>query len=111
MSFASIHFIFLFLPVFLLGYMLLPKGNWRTALLVLGSLVFFAWVDFAHLTLLRLFIRVKLLWGRVIGHLFVRSKPAVHRGVLWIGVSLNLASSVFTNTLVFLIRSFSASLH
>ncbi len=62
-------------------------------------------------TLLRLFIRVNLLWGRVIGHLFVRSKPAVHRGVLWIGVSLNLASSVFTNTLVFLIRSFSASLH
>jgi len=90
MSFASIHFIFLFLPVFLLGYMLLPKGNWRTALLVLGSLVFFAWVDFAHLPLLLLLILINYLLGLLIGFLQTHGREGVSRWAMGTAVLVNL---------------------
>ncbi len=42
MSFSSIHFIFYFLPVFLLLYYLIP-GIGKDIVLVAGSLIFYAW--------------------------------------------------------------------
>lgn len=50
MLFSSVLFIFLFLPLTLLGYFLLKKP-YRNAFLLLASLVFYAWGE-THLVLL-----------------------------------------------------------
>ena len=42
MSFASLTFLYFFLPVVLLGYYVLPHG-WRNGFLLLSNLVFYAW--------------------------------------------------------------------
>ncbi len=91
MPFASVHFIFLFLPAVLLVYYLLPRGNWRNGLLVLASLVFFAWVDFKNVHLVLLFILVNYLLGLLIGGLHVHGRLTASRAVLWIGVGMNLS--------------------
>ena len=52
MSFASIHFIFLFLPFILLLFYILRNQTWKHLVLFFGSLVFFAWADLAHLPVL-----------------------------------------------------------
>jgi alginate O-acetyltransferase complex protein AlgI len=90
MSFASIYFIFIFLPVVCLLYYLVPKGNWRNVLLVLASLAFFAWVEFENLHLLLLFILVNYLVGLLIDFFQVREQPAGSRWVMWAALVLNL---------------------
>lgn len=42
MSFASLTFLYFFLPAVLLGYYVLPRG-WRNGFLLLSNLVFYAW--------------------------------------------------------------------
>jgi len=42
MLFSSFVFLFLFLPLFLLGYYLVPK-KWRNGFILLGSLFFYSW--------------------------------------------------------------------
>ena len=101
MSFASIHFIFLFFPLVFLLYTLAPRGNWRNGVLVFSSLVFFAWVDFQNLGLLVLFILVNFLVGNWLGHLQRRAQPKASRWVMWAAVLLNLGFLSFYKYLGF----------
>lgn len=43
MVFASLEFLFLFLPVFIAAYFLMPKKPLKNALLFCGSVIFYAW--------------------------------------------------------------------
>ena len=43
MIFASLHFVYLYLPLFLLIYFLSSNIKWRNAVLLLFSLVFYSW--------------------------------------------------------------------
>lgn len=52
MPFASIHFLFLFLPVVFLVFYLVPNKWYRNSILLLASLVFYGWADPTHLPLL-----------------------------------------------------------
>jgi alginate O-acetyltransferase complex protein AlgI len=90
MSFASIHFLFLFVPITFLLYFLLSKGNWRYGVLVVSSLIFFAWVDFASLHFLLLFVIVNYLVGLVLGFFHTYEKVKITRVTMWSGVALNL---------------------
>ena len=101
MSFASVHFIFLFLPVVLLLYTLVPKGNWRNVVLVVSSLVFFAWVDFKNLHLVLLFILLNYLLGLAIGTFQMHDRLAASRWVMRVAVALNLLILVFYKYLGF----------
>ncbi len=58
MLFSSITFLFYFLPLFLLAYACLP---WRNAVLLIASLIFFAWGDPPRITLL--LACIVLNWG------------------------------------------------
>ncbi|MEG0275231.1 MAG: MBOAT family O-acyltransferase, partial [Longicatena sp.] len=51
MIFQSIPFLFGFLPLFLLGYFIAPK-RYRNAVLVIGSLLFYAWGEPIYVALL-----------------------------------------------------------
>jgi alginate O-acetyltransferase complex protein AlgI len=61
--FSSIVFLFYFLPVFLLGYYL---SGWRTAVLLLGSVLFYTWGEGAYVLLLGALILVNHLGGLLI---------------------------------------------
>jgi len=73
MTLSSLHFIFVFLPIFLLLYYILPKSWWRNALLVIGSLFFFGWSDPLNLPLLLLALIVNFTLGYLI-HLVLEKK-------------------------------------
>ena len=90
MSFASLPFLFIFLPAVLLLFYVLPRGNWRRAVLVFSSLAFFAWMDLAHLPLLILFVLFNYGMGRLIGLLQGNEKPGWVKASLWVGLGANL---------------------
>ena len=91
MSFASLIFIFFFLPAVLVLFYLLPKGNWRRALLVFSSLAFFAWIDLAHIPLLVGFVMLNYGLGWLIGWFQAKEKSGWGKATLWVGMAANLA--------------------
>ncbi len=83
MLFSSLVFLYLFLPITLIGYYLLPKA-FRNAFLFLASLVFFAWGGVSYSVLLIF----SILFNYLFGVLLDRSS----KKKLWlaIGVIVNL---------------------
>lgn len=84
MVFSSIIFIFYFLPAFLLAYYL---SGWRTAALLLGSALFYAWGEGEYLALLAGLIVVNYAGVRVMD----RSTGARRQALLAAVVVLDLA--------------------
>lgn len=91
MSLSSLSFIFIFLPVFLLLYYLLPRGLWRNALLAAVSLIFFAWTDFDHLPILILSVLINYFLALLIGSQIENKKKNSTRPFMWLAVALNLS--------------------
>lgn len=95
MPLSSLHFIFVFLPIFLLLYYILPKSGWRNALLALGSLFFFGWSDPRNLPLLLSALLFNYILGRVINQkLETKGRPAA-RPFMWFAVVVNLLMLIF----------------
>ena len=90
MSFASLPFLFIFLPAALLLFYILPRGSWRRLVLVLSSLVFFAWMDLRHLPLLVGYVLFNYGVGRFIGRFQGQGKAGLAKVSLWVGLSVNL---------------------
>jgi alginate O-acetyltransferase complex protein AlgI len=95
MSFASNQFLFLFLPIVLVLFYLLPFRNWRNSILVLASLIFFAWTDPTHIPQLIVFVLVNYFFGIVIGHFIHVGKPKASQTLMWVAVILNLLGLCF----------------
>ena len=89
MSFSTIPFLFFFLPVSLVLYRICPRGV-RTALLVILSLVFYAWGDIRSLPLLLFSIAFNYFSGLELSEWRKRDNPGVTRAALWISVLLNV---------------------
>src|SRR5215831_9440657 len=83
MVFSSVTFLFYFLPLFLLAYYTLPAPN---LVLLLGSLLFYAWGDPVRLPLLLGCIALNYGFGLLVG----RSAPE-SRTALTLGIAGNLA--------------------
>jgi alginate O-acetyltransferase complex protein AlgI len=82
MVFSSITFLFYFLPAFLLLYYVLP---WKNGVLLLGSLVFYAWGEPRFVPLLMASALLNYGFGLVIGRAVARRKL-----LLGLGVAANL---------------------
>ena len=105
MPLSSLHFIFIFLPLFLLLYYVIPKSGWRNALLVVGSLVFFSWSDPGNLPVLLFSLLFNYIFGRVITRqLEAKGRPAA-RPYMWIAVIVNLLMLVFYKYTGFLLEN------
>jgi len=94
MVFSSNVFLFLFLPLFLTTYYLVPdRGRWRNWVVLLGSYAFYAWwrVDF-----LFLFIGVTV-WNYLIGMAIARNgvRDPIARRWLILGVVGDLATLAY----------------
>ena len=89
MSFGNLYFVFGFLPASLLFYFIAPHRMKNTVLL-LCSLVFFAWGEPTYLLLLALSVAFNYFTGRELDLLLRAEKKGVARFVLSCSVVLNL---------------------
>jgi alginate O-acetyltransferase complex protein AlgI len=106
MVFSSLVFLYLFLPLVLLGYFSLPRAA-RNAWLLLASLVFYAWGEQWYVLVLLLTIGFNWLAGLAIE----RCAGSRHgRSLLIAGVSANLALLVYFKYANFLVGSLDAVL-
>jgi len=75
MPFSNITFLFLFLPLALALYYLVPK-RWKNVILLLISLLFFAWGEPIYLVLMILSILINYVYGRDIYNKLQNQKEA-----------------------------------
>jgi len=90
MPFSSITFIFIFLPICLILFYILPQRGWRNTILVLASLLFFGLADPTHIHVLLASILINYYWGRFIEKAHAKDHPNTARKQMWMGVILNL---------------------
>jgi alginate O-acetyltransferase complex protein AlgI len=90
MPFSSITFIFLFLPIILIAFYIIPRNGWRNFVLVAASFVFFAWADPTHIHILFLSILINYFIGIFVGKAKVKNSEKQAKNLLWIGIFLNL---------------------
>ncbi len=89
MVFSSIDFIFRFLPIFLIGYYIAPKG-YKNLILLIGSLIFYAWGDGWYTLLLVLSVFVNFIFGKLIaGHGQSNQTRKTRLTFLWVSIAIN----------------------
>ena len=66
MVFSSVFFLFLFLPIALAGYHIIPSIRLKNAWLLLASLWFYCWGEFRYLPLLLGSIGINFVFGLLI---------------------------------------------
>lgn len=89
MVFSSIDFIFRFLPIFLIGYYIAPK-NYKNLILLIGSLIFYAWGDGLYTILLVLSVFVNFIFGKLIaGHGQPNQTRKTRLIFLWTIIAIN----------------------
>lgn len=86
MLFSSTIFLFLFLPIVIIGYFIL-RGKWRNVFLLIASFVFFAWGGVSYSVILLISIVINYFFGRWIGKDPGSKNSSFFLGV---GISLNL---------------------
>ena len=91
MLFSSLEFLFLFLPLSVLVYFLLPRGLRNAWLLVSGSL-FYAYGEPKYLPIMLLTTLADYIFGLVISK--ARSRRAA-RTILWLAVTYNVAQLAY----------------
>lgn len=94
MLFNSNIFIFLFLPIFIIGYWIVTRWNYRTsekAWILVGSLVFYCWWDPKYFFLILGSISVNFLISHWILTINQTSRINGRRALLLLGIGLNLS--------------------
>ena len=89
MSFNSIVFLFLFLPISLIVYYVCPK-RFRAIPLILASLLFYAWGNPFHAVVLLFSVLFNYITGLEIDHARSGGKPGFARFCMIAGVVVNL---------------------
>ena len=92
MVFSSILFMFLYLPVVLALYYLVPV-RWRNLCLFIVNLVFYGWGEPVYILLMMFSITVNFFAGRLIDRHRANDRKA--RGILLANVVINLALLMF----------------
>ena len=90
MLFSSLEFLFLFLPVTLLCYFLVPLRA-RNAVLLLFSLIFYGWGERVYIWLMVLTILADYLAGILVARAKRKERPRAAKGWLIAAIAVNLA--------------------
>lgn len=98
MLFNSVTFLYFFLPLFLLAYFCLP---YRNLVLLLGSLLFYAWGELDYVALLLLSIAINYGFGLLVD----RPRGAAARWALPLGIGANLLLLANFKYRVFLLQT------
>lgn len=110
MPFSSITFIFVFLPILLVLFYIIPKRGWKNTVIVLSSLAFFGWSDPTHIHVLLMSVVVNYLAGLLIGKSIEKQSTRLARAYMWIGVLVNLLFLLFYKYTGFILTSLEAVL-
>ncbi len=103
MVFSSLTFLLLFLPVILAAYFACRSVRWRNAVLLIGSLVFYAWGEPVYV-LVMLFVALVAFTGTL---LFSREHHVVYRKLLFVlTIVFSLAALLYFKYAAFLIGQF-----
>ncbi|MFZ6779679.1 MBOAT family O-acyltransferase [Undibacterium sp. Ji83W] len=88
MVFSTVTFLFYFLPIFLVLYFALPFRHMRNIVLLLASLIFYAWGEPKNLPLLLISILLNYLCGLGMGK--AQEKGGTGKAVFMAGIGFNL---------------------
>ncbi len=108
MPFSSITFIFVFLPILLILFYIIPQRGWKNIVIVGASLAFFGWSDPTHIHVLLLSVVVNYLAGRLIGRSIDKQSTRSARVYMWTGVLINILFLVFYKYTGFFLTSLQA---
>lgn len=108
MPFSSISFIFVFLPVLLVLFYIIPKRGWKNIVIVLASLAFFGWSDPTHLHILLLSVVANYLLGLAVGNAIDKHSSKSARVYMWVAVGINLLLLAFYKYTGFFLTSLQA---
>ena len=107
MLFSSVTFLYAFLPLTLLCYFLAPRGL-RNAVLLVASLVFYAFGEPRYVVLLLISSVSDFIWSLLIEK--YRDRPRLAKGLLLGSLAVNLGLLGFFKYADFLLRSVNALL-
>lgn len=99
MAFSTISFLFLFLPVFLVVFLILPHQKLKNAWLLIASLFFYAWADLQSYWLLPYVILLNYLFGLISQHRDRFSRW--YQAIFWVILLLNLLPLAYTKYAAF----------
>jgi D-alanyl-lipoteichoic acid acyltransferase DltB (MBOAT superfamily) len=111
--FNSYAFLFLFLPVVLVGFALCVRAASQTvtmAFLIAASLVFYGWWNWHYLPLLGLSMAFNYAWARVLRRDALRAYRSRHRLTLGFGIAVNLGVLGYFKYAGMLVDTFNALL-
>ena len=91
MVFSSLEFLFLYLPVMLLLYFMVPKKHlmWRNLVLLVTSLIFYGWGEPVYVFLMMATIAVDYVCGYLVG-IYREDNPKAAKQVLIASIIINL---------------------
>lgn len=89
MVFSSFVFLCIFLPVVLAAYFLCPQ-RWRNVVLLISSLIFYAWGEPVYLFLMLFSTVFDYANGRMIASFRQKGRARAQKGVLILSVAVNL---------------------
>lgn len=99
MIFSSVTFLFMFLPIVLIGYWLTPNIRVKNIFLVFVSLLFYAWGEPVYIFLMLFSVLINWLLGLVVEKFQVKS-----RLLMVVTVSFNLSILIYFKYIGFLIE-------
>ena len=95
MLFSSLTFLFGFLPILLLGYYVVPSRKFKNCILLVFSLLFYAWGEPKYILLMLVTILISYIMGLLINK--YDSKPKVKKLLLTILILAGLIFFKYTN--------------
>lgn len=88
MVFSSLIFIYIFLPILLFMYFIIKNNSWRRGILLVFSLVFYAWGEPAYILLMLFSALCNYIFGLLVGS---ERKPVTRKIAVTLGIIVNLA--------------------
>lgn len=104
MIFSSVFFMFVFLPITLLIYFVIPRPG-KNVVLLISSLIFYAWGEPVYILLMLFSIVYNYLSGLEIDYRRERGETGRMRFVFWLDVGVNLGVLMFFKYYGFLIEN------
>ncbi|MDD3303804.1 MAG: MBOAT family protein [Clostridia bacterium] len=87
MVFSSVVFLYIFLPIMLFVYFIVPK-KFKNAVMIIASLIFFAWGEIRYIIIMLILAVMDYFCGQKINQYFDNKKKK--RIFLWIDIGVNL---------------------
>ena len=105
MIFSSVFFIFIFLPLTLVLYFLVPRAG-KNVVLLISSLIFYAWGEPIYIVLMMFSIVYNYISGVEIDYYRNKGNRGKMRFVFWMAVAVNLAVLMFFKYYGFLMENY-----